>query len=78
MQITMLAKFLLALSALAGIATAATVPQAPCFGETYRCDSTLYKVEVCNPTSGWTLQALCGKPSCAVDLDQKVPHCYDY
>ena len=56
-----------ALVALIGIASAASVPQAPCFGETYRCDAT-----------GWQLQALCAKPSCAHDPDQKVPHCYDH
>lgn len=77
MQTTMLAKFL-ALFAIAGMAIAASVPRVPCFGETYRCDSTLYRVEVCDQTGGWMLQALCGKPSCAYDPDQKVPHCYDY
>ena len=67
-----------ALVVLIGIASAASVPQAPCFGETYRCDSTLYRIEVCNDATGWQLQALCAKPSCAHDPDQKVPHCYDH
>jgi hypothetical protein len=71
---------LLALLAIDSLVSAAAVA-APatanlCNGQTYRCDATLYRVEVCSG-AGWQLQALCGTPSCAHDPKQGVPHCYD-
>ena len=71
---------LLALLAITTMASAAAVAVLAtvnvCNGETYRCDATGYRVEVCNG-AGWQLQALCGTPSCAHDPKQGVPHCYD-
>ena len=72
----MLAK-LFALFAITGMVTAAAIPADVCNGQTYRCDATRYRVEVCNAAIGWTLQALCATASCAQDPAQGVPHCYD-
>ncbi|KAF3050523.1 hypothetical protein E8E11_009083 [Didymella keratinophila] len=53
---------LLAITTMASAAAVAVPTIANvCNGETYRCDTTGYRVEVCNG-AGWQLQALCGRP----------------